>query len=151
MNMHFRTFRLQPPHAPLFRQCFGSGQAWPPIRFASLSVVLRTSLFPSSLISRIRPYRVCVATLVWVTVLRTIRSLPVAPHPASRRRSFFQLLAFSSAREGLPPSYARSLSSALGRRCRAAVTFRGLCVAAVLQPKDHSRQSWRRSSAALPC
>ena len=37
-------------------------------------------------------------------------------HSASRRRSFFQLLAFSSAREGLPPSYARSLSSALGQR-----------------------------------
>ena len=123
MNMHFQTFSLQPPHAPLFRQCFGSGQAWPPIRFALLSAVLRTSLIPSSLISRIRPYRVCVATLVWVTVLRTIRSLPVALHPASRRRSYFQLLAFSSAREGLPPSYARSLSSALGRvPSRGAVT-----------------------------
>ncbi len=22
MNMHFQTFRLQPPYAPLLRQCF---------------------------------------------------------------------------------------------------------------------------------
>ena len=38
-----------------------SGRTWPPIRFVWLSAVLRISLIPSSLISRIRPYRVCVA------------------------------------------------------------------------------------------
>jgi hypothetical protein len=91
-----------------------SGRAWPPIRFPSLSAVLRTSLIPSSLVSRIRPYRVCVATPLWAAVLRTVRSLPVALHPVSPRRSYFPLLAGSSATEGLSPSCAGSLSSALG-------------------------------------
>ena len=60
--MHFRTFRLQPPHAPpLPGDTSCSGRAWPTTRFCSLSSVLRTSHIPSSLISRIRPYRVCVA------------------------------------------------------------------------------------------
>src|SRR3954464_3364687 len=60
--MHFRTFRLQPPHAPLLSgHASCSGQAWSAIRFLWLSPVLRTSLIPSSLVSRIRPYRVCVA------------------------------------------------------------------------------------------
>ena len=114
MIMHFRSFRLQPPHAPPSSgNASCSGRAWPPIRFVSLSAVLRTSHFSSCLISRIRPYRVCVATLVWAAVLRTIRSLPVALHPVSPRRSYFQFLAGSSAREGLSPSCARSLSSAL--------------------------------------
>ena len=114
MNMHFQTFRLQSPHAPPssgHTSC--SGRAWPPIGFASLSAVLRTSLTVSSLVSRIRPYRVCVAALVCAAVLRTIRSLPVALHEASLARSYFQLLAGSSAKEGLSPSSARSLSSAL--------------------------------------
>ena len=116
MSLPFQTFRLQPPHAPLLRHCFGSGQAWPNDSLGSRSSsVLRTSFIASSLISRIRPYRVCVAALVWATVLRTICSLPVALHFASRRRSYFQLLAFSSAREGLSPSYALSLSSARAR------------------------------------
>jgi len=113
MNMHFQTFRLQPPHAPPsagHASC--SGRTWPPIRFASLSAVLRTSLSTRSLVSRIRPYRVCIATRVWAAVLRTIRSLPVALHPVSPRRSYFQLPAGSSAREGLSPPCARSLSSA---------------------------------------
>jgi hypothetical protein len=51
MNLHFWTFRLQPPHAPPSSgdaRC--SGRAWPPIRFASLSAVLRTSHIPSSLV-----------------------------------------------------------------------------------------------------
>jgi hypothetical protein len=114
MIMHFRSFRLQPPHAPPSSgNASCSGRAWPPIRFVSLSAVLRTSHFSSCLISRIRPYRVCVATLHWAAVLRTIRSLPVALHPVSPRRSYFQFLAGSSAREGLSPSCARSLSSAL--------------------------------------
>ena len=62
MNLHFQTFRLQPPHAPPSSgdtPC--SGRAWPPIRIGLLSAVLRTSLIPSSLVSRIRPNRVCVA------------------------------------------------------------------------------------------
>ena len=113
MIMHFRSFRLQPPHAPPSSgNASCSGRAWPPIRFVSLSAVLRTSHFSSCLISRIRPYRVCVATLHWAAVLRTIRSLPVALHPVSPRRSYFQFLAGSSATEGLSPSCARSLSSA---------------------------------------
>ena len=117
MNLHFGTFRLQPPHAPPSSgnaRC--SGRAWPPFRIGLLSAVLRTSHIPSSLVSRIRPYRVCVPTLTWAAFLRTIRSLPVALHPVSPRRSYFQLLAGSSAREGLSPSCACSLSSALGRR-----------------------------------
>jgi hypothetical protein len=62
MNVHFRTFRLQPPHAsPLSGHTSRSGQAWPPIRFASLSAVLRTSLITRSLVSRIEPYRVRIA------------------------------------------------------------------------------------------
>ncbi len=129
MIMHFQTFRLQPPHAPPSSgntSC--SGRAWPPIRFVSLSAVLRTSLIPNCLISRIRPYRVCVAALSWAAVLRTIRSLPVALHPVSPRRSYFPLLAGSSAKEGLSPSCARSLSSALGsddssQSSRRSVTF----------------------------
>ena len=47
--------------------------------------------------------------------LRTILSFPVALHALSPRRSYFPLLAFSSTRERLSPSYACSLSSALGR------------------------------------
>ena len=114
MNMHFQTFRLQSPHAPPSSgnaRC--SGRAWPPIRIGLLSAVLRTSHMASSLVSRIRPNQVCVASRHWAAVLRTIRSLPVALHPVSPRRSYFQFLAGSSAREGLPPSCARSLSSAL--------------------------------------
>ena len=61
MIMHFRTFRLQPPHAPPSSgNASCSGRVWPPISSVSLSAVLRTSLFFGSLISRIRPYRVCV-------------------------------------------------------------------------------------------
>lgn len=38
-----------------------------------------------------------------VRLLRTDRSLPVAPHPASRRRSYLQLLSFGILRCGLSP------------------------------------------------
>src|SRR6266404_6641242 len=86
--------------------------------FLSLSAVLRTSLIARSLVSRIKPYRVCIAALVWAAVLRTVRSLPVALHKASLACSYFQLLAGSSAKEGLPPSGACSLSSARARRLR---------------------------------
>jgi len=114
--MHFRTFRLQPPHAPPssgVAPC--SGRAWPPIRVVALSAVPRTSHIPSSLVSRIRPNRVCVAGGNRPSVLRTILSFPVALHTASPRCSYFQLVAGSTATEGLPPSYARPFSSALGQ------------------------------------
>ena len=62
--MHFRTFRLQPPHAPPFRPCALLRSGFAPDSLWRLSAVVRTSLIPSSLISRIRPYRVCVAALV---------------------------------------------------------------------------------------
>lgn len=92
MFMHFRSFRLQPPHAPpVSGNARCSGRAWPPTRLVGLSAVLRTSFSASSLVSRIRPYRVRVGTLGWLPVLRTIRSLPVALHALSPRRSYFQL------------------------------------------------------------
>src|ERR1035438_777802 len=111
--MHFWTFRLQPPHAPLFRPC----------------LLLRTGLTPASrgcaiggssdfaLCSQSRQSHKAVSSsfrgfTINPSVLRTIHSLPVALHPVSPRRSYFPLLAFSSAREGLPPSYAHSISSA---------------------------------------
>src|SRR5258706_7485786 len=119
MNLHFHTFRLQPPHAPLssgHTSC--SGQAWPPIRLSGLSAVLRTSSIPSSLVSRIRPNRVCVAALVWAAVLRTVCSLSVARHPVLPRRSYFQLPGGKLRQEGTFTLCARSLSSALGTsRC----------------------------------
>ena len=62
MNAPFRTFRLQPPHAPPSSgDAPYSGRAWPPTRLVSLSAVLRTSHSASSLVSRIRPNRVRVA------------------------------------------------------------------------------------------
>jgi len=117
-SVHFQTFRLQPPHAPPSpgnAPC--SGRAWPPIRFDSLSAVLRTSLFARSLVSRIKPYRVCVAGRLGPSVLRTILSFPVALHTASPRCSYFQLVAGSTATEGLPPSHARSFPSARAPTC----------------------------------
>ena len=114
--MHFQTFRLQPPHAPPSSgdtSC--SGRAWPPIRPSGLSAVLRISFTARSLISRIRPYRVCVAGVRRPSVLRTIFSFPVALHIPSPVCSYFQLVAGSTATEGLSPSNARSLSSARAR------------------------------------
>ena len=100
------------PCAPVSRRCswFRAGLA--PIRFLSLSAVLRTSLIARSLVSRIWPYRVCVAGRFGPSVLRTVLSFPVALHTASPRCSYFQLEAGSTATEGLPPSHARSFSSA---------------------------------------
>ena len=104
------------PCAPVPAMLLCSGQAWPPIRGGWLSAVLRTSCTPSSLVSRILAVSSSLrGSLSDPSVLRTILSLPVALHAASRGRSYFQLLALSSAREGLPPSNARLLSSALGR------------------------------------
>jgi hypothetical protein len=100
------------PCAPVSRQC-----SWLRVGLASdspwgLSAVLRTSLFARSLVSRIRPYRVCVAGHFGPSVLRTVLSFPVALHALSPGRSYFHLVAGSTATEGLPPSYARSFSSA---------------------------------------
>ena len=50
--------------------------------FCRLSAVLRTSHVARSLVSRIRPYRVCVAGRLGPSVLRTILSFPVALHAA---------------------------------------------------------------------
>src|SRR5437667_7249864 len=69
----------------------GSGQTWPPDSPFRLSAVLRTSHTARSLVSRIRPYRVCVAGVHSPAVLRTICSLPVALHVALPGRSYFQL------------------------------------------------------------
>ena len=75
-------------------------------RFFGLRSVVAVSSVASGRI------RVRVAARYWATVLRTVRSLPVALHPVSPRRSYFQLMAGSSATEGLPPSCVCSLSSA---------------------------------------
>ena len=109
------TFRLQPLQAPPssgHSSC--SGRAWPVTRF-SFAITgssdfahysqSHQSLWAESSLYRLRPMKA-------QTVLRTIQSLPVALHPVSPRRSYFQLLAGSSAREGLSPSCARLLPSA---------------------------------------
>jgi hypothetical protein len=115
MNLHFQTFRLQPPHAPPSSgNASCSGRAWPAFCPCRLSPVLRTSFIPSSLISRITPNRVCVAASI-AAVLRTIRSLPVALHPVLPRRSYFQFPDGKLRRGGTLTLGARSLSSALGR------------------------------------
>ncbi len=89
--MHFQTFRLHPPHAPLLRQGFWLRADLAPDSPFGLSAVLRTSFTARSLVSRIRPYRVCVAGVTSPAVLRTICSLPVALHVALPGRSYFQL------------------------------------------------------------
>ena len=116
LNMHFWTFRLQPPHAPLFRPCFLLRAGLTP---DSLCVAIGGSS-DFALCSQSRQSHKAVSSsfrgfTTNPSVLRTIRSLPVALHPVSPRRSYFPLLAFSSAREGLPPSHARSISSARAR------------------------------------
>src|SRR5262245_25314289 len=90
MNTRFWPFRLQPPHAPLPGIAFLFRVGFAPDSLSGLSAVRRTSLIPSSLVSRIRPYRVCVAGRTDLSVLRTSRSLPVALHLTSRSRSYFQ-------------------------------------------------------------
>ena len=112
MSLCFQTFRLQPPHAPPlsgFTSC--SGQAWPPIRPGGQSAVIRTSILARNLISRIRPYRVCVAML-GIAVLRTIRSRPVALHAESPGRSYFPLPGGKRRQRGTFTLRTRSLSSA---------------------------------------
>src|SRR3954447_6944427 len=108
------------------RPCSGhtscSRQAWPPIRFGyrrsfGLRSFLAVSSVASGRIEFVSP------VLTELTFLRTIPSLPVALHEALLARSYFPFLAGSTAREGLSPSRARSLSSALGRSCRSAHFF----------------------------
>src|SRR6059058_116439 len=105
MNMHCRTFRLQPPHAPPssgHTSC--SGRAWPPIRLFRLSAVLRTSFIPSRLISRIRPYRVCVAALVRLQFYGLSLHFQLLSTSCRHDAVTFSYPAGSSASEGLPPS-----------------------------------------------
>jgi hypothetical protein len=110
LNMHFRTFRLQPPHAPLFRPCFllRAGLT-PDSRCCAIGGSSDFALSQQSRQSHKAESSSFRGFTLNPSVLRTIRSLSVALHPVSPRRSYFPLLAFSSAREGLPPSYARSI------------------------------------------
>src|SRR6266446_4183595 len=81
--MHFQTFRLQPPHAlPSSGDTSCSGRAWPPIRFR-LSAVLRISFTARSLISRIRPYRVCVAGVRRPSLYGLSFVSSCSPHPVA--------------------------------------------------------------------
>jgi hypothetical protein len=100
------------PCAPAFRLCFllRAGLASDSLR--QLSAVLRISLIMCSLISRIRPNRVRRARLSSASSLRAVRSLSVALHEASLARSYFPLLAGSSAKEGLAPSRSSMLPGA---------------------------------------
>src|SRR3954465_11505225 len=105
MNLHFWTFRLQPPHAPPssgHTSC--SGRAWPPIRLFRLSAVLRTSFIPSSLVSRIRPYRVCIAVLQAPQFYGLSLHFQLLSTPCRHDAVTFSYPAGSSAGEGLSPS-----------------------------------------------
>jgi hypothetical protein len=73
---------------------------------ASVTGVFQTSPQPSQLVVVPPPNR--------VRLLRTASSLPVALHPASRRRSYFQLRGLGLPRHGLPPCCVCTLVSALG-------------------------------------
>src|SRR5437762_11055340 len=59
--MHFQTSSLHPPHAPLFRQCFLLRTGFASASLWQLAAVRRTSFIARGLVSRIRPYRVCIA------------------------------------------------------------------------------------------
>src|SRR4051794_5527542 len=99
------------------RPCSGhtscSRQAWPPSRFDSYRRSFGLRSFP--VVSSVASGRIEFVSPVLIepTFLRTIPSLPVALHEALLARSYFPFLAGSTAREGLSPSRARSLSSAL--------------------------------------
>src|SRR4029077_2493016 len=90
-----------------------SRQAWPPTRLAGYrqSFGLRSIPGVSSVASGRIEFELRVLTEP--AFLRTIPSLSVALHEALLARSYFPFLAGSTAREGLSPSSARSLSSAL--------------------------------------
>jgi hypothetical protein len=139
--MHFWTFRLQPLQAlPSSGYCFSLRAG-----LASDSLFLaitgssdfvhysqsHQSLWAESSLYRLRPTKV-------QTVLRTIHLLPVALHLVSPRSSYFQLLAGSSAREGLPPSCARLLPSARVRARSAALDVASsLTRAGQSEPANH--------------
>jgi hypothetical protein len=122
--VHFWTFRLQPLQAPpssgycfLLRAGLASDSPLWAITDSSDFVHYsrsHQSLWAESSSCRLRPTKV-------QTALRTIHLLPVALRPVSPRRSYFQLPAGSSAREGLPPSCARLLPSARVRARSAAL------------------------------
>ena len=65
MHLRFQTFRLHPPHAPLARRCFSFRSGLASDSPGGLSAVLRTSFTARSLVSRIRPYRVCIVSRHW--------------------------------------------------------------------------------------
>ena len=92
-----------------------SGQAWPPVHLGGCRRCfgLRSLVAVSSVASGRIEFVFWASTVP--IALRTICSLSVALHLASRRRSYFLLLAVSSTREGLSPSCARSLPSARAR------------------------------------
>jgi hypothetical protein len=115
MNRCFQPFRLQPPHAPLPGHAFLLRVGFASDSLSGLSVVRRTSLFPSCLVSRIRPYRVRVAGPADLSVLRTSRPLSVALHLTSRSRSYFQLPGRKLHLGGTFTLRACSLASALAR------------------------------------
>src|SRR2546427_3297869 len=85
--MHFRTFRLHPPHAPPssgHTSC--SGRAWPPTRFGSLSAGFLASFIFPRLLNRLGADLGCVAGGPRPPAPPTIHFFsvslpPPAPHP----------------------------------------------------------------------
>jgi len=65
----------------------------------------RLRLYPSKL--AVMPRR------IEFVFLRTASSLPVAPHPTSRWRSYLQLRSLGLLRHGLPPCCLRAFTGAL--------------------------------------
>ena len=93
---NFPSFHLQPQGCP--------GCRFP--RQLSASDVFQASPSPSQLADT--PRR------IEFVILRTDSSLPVALHPASRRRSYLQLRGFGLPRHGLAPCCLRAFTGALG-------------------------------------
>ena len=81
--------------------------AWSPL-YQPLSV---TSYFQTSPSPR---QLVAVPRRIEFVILRTASSPPVAPHPASLRRSYLQLRGLGLPRHGLPPCCVGALAGALG-------------------------------------
>ena len=93
---HFPSFRLQP-------------RRWPGYRFLrqySVSDAFQASPSPSRLAATYRR--------IEFVILRTEGSLPVALHPASRRRSYLQLRGLGLPRHGLSPCCVHAFTGALG-------------------------------------
>ena len=90
------TFRLQPRRQPGHRF----------LSQISVTDPFQTSLYPSELVA--------VPRRIEFVILRTACSLPVAPHPASLRRSYLQLRGLGLPRHGLPPCCVCALAGALG-------------------------------------